>query len=213
MKRLLSLLALTLCGCGDLFDGFRIGTGNSESTGTDPLPWVATYRDTASLRFPGDPDPIALLDTVGAEDPLLGSAVRRGWCLSLWSLDSSRASWEKLPGRIPSQPKPTRVVEIRLVDSVSKRRVELSLPGLGRGSEGSRPDSVTTVHSFRTIPVIWTLALRWPDGKRADIDSIVLGDGWRIDLSPLADAVDGCRAAMGSDGRIAVDSKGSAVCR
>ncbi len=212
MKRSVVLCFLFLAGCGDLFDGFRIGTGNSES-GEGPLSWIATYRTASSVRFPGDPDRIELVDTVVLEEPLADSAERKGWSLALWSVDSSRASWERTPRRLPSQPTPSRVVEIRLLDSVSKHPVQLSLPGLGWGSAGSRPDSVTTVHSFRAVPVVWTLALRWPGGRRADIDSVALGDGWRIDLSPFADAVDGCRAAMGSDGRIAVDSKGSAVCK
>lgn len=213
MKRLSALWAMTLCGCGDLFDGFRIGTGNSVSSGTDPLPWVATYRDTASVRFPGDPDSIALVDTMGAEEPLVDSAAGRGWCLSLWSLDSSGAHWDRNPGASPIVLQTARLVEIRLVDSVGMQRVEMALPGLGAGSGGVRPDSVTTVHSTRVVSVMWSLALRWPDGRRAYLDSVDLGGAMEIDLSTLSRSVDGCRATLENKGGIRTDSQGHVVCK
>lgn len=199
---------LLLTGCLDIFMGGRTGTDACSSAST----WVE-YRRADFVRFPTDSDSILRIGF--PEDSVFSDS---GWpfpVVATFRLDAStHMSWDSVPsgGFRGYHLRPLhRSIRIVLADPQSANP-QLCFPGTGIASIGMLDSLGRSSHHVWIGTDNWSLALRWPDGRKASITGVPLVDDIQIDLGPLAKAPIGCRSHW-SGGRIEADSSGVAICR
>lgn len=207
MKPFVLLAFFAFSGCGDLFDGIRIGTDETAGGTSAAIPlYRATYRAADFVRFPGDRDSVVANTVVEAERDLVVPASSSSLLLCLWNGDSAVGAWVRDP--TPRFP-PTRtstVVAIDLTDSVTNRMFELSVVGTGIASTGSRVDSTRTRHRVRSPGGMATLAIRWNTASSWNvifIDSVSMDRDRSIEMSGSLEAPSGTRVRLDSTGAIA----------
>ncbi len=217
MKFLLGIVVLFLAGCGDLFDGIRIGTDETVAGTSAETPlFRADFRSADFVRFPGESDSLVASENRGYGLDLAVPAYPSPLVLSLWSRDSSAGAWVLDPtSRFPAIAT-SRLIRIDLTDSVNYRMLELSVVGTGAASLGERIDSIRTRHVLRSPGGFATIAMRWSVGAErrvAFIDSVPMEMGRSLEVSCLTDRPSGAHASLDSSGTIvlldgASDEKG-----
>jgi len=208
-------LLLLATGCGDLFSGSRVGTGNAGSS-SETQAVVLAVRPADALRFPGDGDTVLLLDTAGFPESTPPSFSTDSVVTAVWSLDSSRATWiAGTTGWDGSALSTVHRTALLLEHPPAPIAIAIALPGTGLGATGESVDPSRTRISLRTPDVSWTLAIR---ARQADstsvwmLDSVALGGDRSLDIAPLLLAPSGCRARLDPAGRIESTPSGQALC-
>jgi hypothetical protein len=218
MNRILpapAALLLLATGCGDLFSGSRVGTGNASSSAETQVA-VLTVRPAQALRFPGDSDAVLALDTTDFPGSFPPSLWTDSVVIAAWSLDSTRSAWiaDSVARGDVAWSNVHRAV-IVLQHPPGATSIDIALPGTGLGAAGKIVDSSRTRFSIRTPEVSWTLAIRARHAESSAVwmlDSVPLGGDLSLDIAPLLLAPSGCRARLGSGGRIEETPSGQAVC-